>query len=77
MNNVVQLKAPATPATGSADMRVRFETWAGTQFSPIERETFFARSKGGEYVRPSMRMAWYAWQAAIADLIALYQATPK
>ena len=74
MSNVVHLKAPVT---GSADQRARFDAWAGTQFSKIERETFFVRSKGGEYVRPSMRMAWYAWQAAIADLIALYQADQK
>ena len=69
MNNVVALNPPVT---GSAQARERFEKWAGTDLTKIERETFFARTVGGEYVRPSMRMAWAAWQGGIQDLIEQY-----
>jgi hypothetical protein len=71
VDNVVYFKAPES---AGIDVRARFEKWAGSQLSKIERETFFIRSKGGEYVRPSMRMAWASWQAAIADMIELYVA---
>ncbi|MEI9995114.1 MAG: hypothetical protein WDM91_11000 [Rhizomicrobium sp.] len=62
--NVIQLDV----LSDTEAQRRRFEAWAGGLCTPIERESYFIRSKRGDYVRSGMRMAWLAWQArALVD----------
>ena len=74
MTNIVALNATSP----TEEKRQRFEGWAkGGMTGPREASTLLARSKGGDYVLPATRAAWAAWQAAINDLIDLYQSQAK
>jgi hypothetical protein len=63
------------PLSATEVQRQRFEAWAKSGMTgPREASTLLARSRGGDYVLGTTRAAWAAWQAAVQDLIALYQA---
>ncbi len=70
LSNSIELKAQSP----TEEMRQRFEAWARSGLTgPRESSTLLARSRGGDYVLAATRAAWAAWQAAIQDLIELYQ----
>lgn len=74
MTEIVALNA--TSAT--EEQRQRFEAWAKSGMTgPREASTLLARSRGGDYVQAATRAAWAAWQAAIQDLIELYEAEKR
>lgn len=69
---------PLNATSATEQQRQRFEAWAKTGMTgPREASTLLARSRGGDYVLAATRAAWAAWQAAIQDLIELYQSETK
>ena len=69
MGEVVTLDQPISQTEAE---RQRFEKWAGSAFRTDEASSVLARSRGGDYVLPTARAAWSAWQAAKHDLVAHY-----
>ena len=70
MAEVIELNATSP----TEDMRQRFEAFIRGGCRADEASAFLARSRGGEYVMGTAKAGWACWQAAIADLINLYQA---
>lgn len=73
MAEIIALNARSS----TEDMRQRFEAFVRRGCRADEASVFLARSRGGEYVMSATKAGWASWQAAIADLIELYQADRK
>jgi hypothetical protein len=73
MAEIVALNA----TSGTAQQRERFEAFVRRGCTVAEADTFLTRSRGGEYVMATTRAGWASWQAAIQDLIELYQSEQK
>lgn len=73
MAEVIALNA----TSGTEQQRQRFEAFVRRGCTPAEAEIFLTRSRGGEYVMSATKAGWAAWQAAIQDLIEMYQSETK
>lgn len=73
MAEIITLNA-TSPAE---EKRQRFEAFVRRGCREDEAAAFLARSRGGEYVMATTRAGWASWQAAIQDLIEMYQSETK
>lgn len=73
MPKIVALNA----TSGTEQQRQRFEAFVRRGCRADEAVAFLTRSRGGEYVLAATRAGWASWQAAIHDLIEMYQSETK